>query len=142
MGKTFEEKKKDILDKIFISKEEAEEIKDKKVEDEKEEIRLIRKENKELLSYIGNIENKIGSIMRDFEIKNPSTQSQKEYMNKFWDFIIKEVPIRFSSMNEENKYKLDEMKKVRKIEYYKDKLKELGVMKFTNLENQEVKDGN
>ncbi len=111
------------LGDLFITHDEAMQMKERIFDEKVEECKLIEKENKELLSRIGNTENKIGHIMRDFELKDPPTDSQKEYMNKFWKYVIKEVPLRFSSYSKT--YRKEEERRVKKIQSYKDKIEKL-----------------
>ena len=112
----------DPIAKLFITHEEALKIKENRINDREEDCRIIEQENKELLSSIGNVEDEVGHIMRDFEIKNPPTDSQKEYMNNLWNYFLKEIPLR---LNRSKSHKKEEKKRLKKIQHHKDKIEEL-----------------
>jgi len=97
MEQTYEERKQEILSKIFLTHEQVLEWREKNIEEREKQLETTIKINKELKMEISNIEKKIGHIMRDFELKINIPKETKHYFNQLWDYFCKEIPKRFSS---------------------------------------------
>lgn len=116
----FEERKKEILDRIFISPEEAHNIKDKELTERERICKSIERRSKLLDSALENIENKVGSIMRDFELENPPSKETQEYLNNLWVSLLKEIPERIGVSRES--YRREEDRKVNELNKIKTKM--------------------
>jgi len=118
----FEERKKEILSKIFLTPEQAlerktEELKAKEKELESKEIIL-----KQLKENTDNADMIIGDLFREFENKNPCSKETKDYNTRLWQFMSSEAIKRFSSAYEI--YRKIEENKVKTIQKYKEKVQE------------------
>ncbi len=119
----FEKRKQEILEPLFLNKEQALFLREKNLQAKEKEYKVIEKINQELKLALNQIISKVGHIIRDFELRNPPTDETKNYLNKLWDEFCKEIPRRFSSdmeTREEKRIKLD-----KKIEKKRKELKNI-----------------
>ena len=101
--------KKEIIDKICITREQALDIKEKSFKSKEGYLKDVENVNKEFKERFKDLENTFGNILRDFELKEKMSTEEKNVLDKLWDYILKEIHKRFQMpmTHRERKKQLD-----------------------------------
>lgn len=142
--KEFEEKKKEILKPIFLSKEEGLDLREKDLKKREKYCKGLEIINKQLKEICDNADVQMGNMIREFELRNPPSKETKDYVTKLWEYMCKESLKIFSSSYEN--YREFEDKKANSIKKYKDKIyhyqeKIRGLDKVKTKDANQVNDG-
>lgn len=125
--------KREILNSIFITREELLDIREKKLGDNEKRFKHLEIILNQLKEHTDNADVIISDMFREFELKNPCSREIKDYLTKLWEFMCAESIKRFSSAYED--FRRIEERKVKSIKKYRDKIQEWN----KKLEEEELK---